>query len=267
MPLLDVDDEHTPAFGTAAIMPLRRPSARWSIGDISSEERRPTPRRGLSLPPVLAAESPSEPPIPLVRPIAHRGGDILDLPEVAAVDDPLPSETSTQQSSSQQEPPSPRASTPQERTSEILAELQDKQSPREVLLGFGLAVSEVAERAAVFVARSGQFELEYIFPPNLERKFCLSAAEPSVLQTACQAGYYLGPLARGSRADSLVEVLAMEPDNEIYIVPIVVGERPAALIVAGLIDNTFAATRLIDHIAKRVGAILEQLVHRRRQMR
>ncbi len=264
-PLMDVDDEHTPAFGTAAIMPLRRPPARWSATDNSAEERRPTPRRGLSLPPVQTTESQSEPPIPLVRPIPHRAVQTSELPHGVPPLENTASRTNAPLLSSQGELASPRGSTPQEKTAQILSELENKKSPKEVLLGFGQAVSMVARRAAVFALRSGHFELEYIFPSHLAHKVSVSSTEPSVLQIACQAGYYLGPLQRGAQSDLLVEALGIDADSEIYIVPVVVAERPAALIVAGLIDNTFAATRLIDQIAKRGGAILEKLVHQRRR--
>jgi hypothetical protein len=265
-PLMDaVDDEHTPAFGTAAIVPLRRPQARWSMGENSVEERRPTPRRGLSLPPVQTTESQSEPPIPLVRPIPHRSVQLSDSPQgVATVEIPtIPASAPPFQS--QLEIVSPSASTPQEKTAEILVELENKRSPREVLLGFGQAVSVVARRAAVFAVRSGRFELEYIFPNHLSQKLFVPTTVPSVLQTACQAGYYLGPLSRGAQSDELVEALAVDADSEIYVVPVVVAERPAALLVAGLMDNTFAATRLIDQIAKTGGSILQKLVHQRRR--
>ena len=164
-----------------------------------------------------------------------------------------------------QEPPKPSGITPQERTESILADLQDKTSPRDVLAGFGLAVSTVAERAAVFAVRSGYFQLECVFPTSLAPTLSVPFADPSVLQTACQAGYYLGSLERSTYSDELANALDIAVDSEIYIVPVVVAERPAALIVAGSIDNTFAATRLIDTIATRGGAILERLVQRRRK--
>ena len=266
-PLMEVDDEHTPAFGTAAIMHLRRPSARWSVSENSAEERRPTPRRGLSLPPVQATESQSEPPIPLVRPIPHRAVQVSESPRETPTVENAADQSSARQFQSRRELASPSGITPQEKTAEILSELENKKSPKEVLLGFGRAVSVVARRAAVFAVRSGNFELEYIFPAHLANKLSFSSTEPSVLQTACQAGYYLGPLPRGPQSDALVEALGIDADSEIYIVPVVVAERPAALIMAGLIDNTFAATRLIDQIAKRGSSILEKLVHQRRRPR
>ncbi len=258
------DDEHTPAFGTAAIMHLRRPPARWGIEN-SNEERRQTPRRGLSLPPVQSTESQSEPPIPLVRPIPPRSVRMGELPQSVE-----PVEFSTIPASAppyqtQRDLVSPSVSSPQEQTAQILADLETKRSPRDVLLGFGQAVAIVAQRVAVFAARSGHYELEYLFPEHLERKLSVPSTEPSVLQTACQAGYYLGPPLRGAQADALVQALAIDANTEIYVVPVVVAERPAAIIVAGLIDNTFAATRLIDQIAKSGSSILEKLIHQRRR--
>ena len=265
LPLMDVEDENTPAFGTSAVMPLRRPSGRWSLGEHAGEIRRLTPRRGLSLPPVQLAELPSEPPIPLVRPLSRRTVGVTERPPAIEANEHSVSETKAHRSSPHQEQPSPSGNTPQERTAEILEGLEGKRSPHDVLHGFGDAVSIVAGRSGVFAVRSGQFQLECVFPPNSVPKLTLPFAEPSVLQTACQAGYYLGPLARGALSDELAHALDISADSEIYIVPVVVAERPAALIVAGLIDNTFAATRLIDQIAKRGGAILERLVQRRRR--
>lgn len=264
LPLLDVDDKHTPAFGTPAIIPLRRPSARFKLGDDAPVEHRPTLRRGLSVPPAQSAESPSEPPIPLVRPIAHRSAEKSEARRVTSVEPPASRDARPRQTMPQLYPASPSVVPPEKRISEILAELDDKQSPREVLLGFGRAVSTVAKRVAVFAVRSGRFELEYRFPANSAPKLSVSGGDSSVLQMACQSGYYLGPLTRGANADSLAEALAVAKDSEIYVVPVVVAERPAVLLVAGLIDNTFAATRAIDHIAARGREILEQLARRRR---
>jgi hypothetical protein len=266
-PLLDdVDDEHTPAFGTAAIMKLRRPAMHSRAGDDYPVERRPTLRRGLSLPPVQMAESESEPPIPLMRPIPHRSVGSGEPREEAAAGVNSTSDTRPRQTLPQLLHSFPSESTPKKRIAEILAELEKNQSPREVLLGFGRAVATVAKRAAVFAVRSGRFELECLLPINLALKLSVSGAEPSVLQMACQAGYYLGPLTRGANAESLAEALAVAKDSELYIVPILVAQRPALLMVAGLIDNTFAATRLIDHIAARGGEILDQLARRRRNL-
>jgi len=267
IPLLEVDDEHTPAFGTAVVKASRRPSSHWSSGENTPVERRHTPRRGLSLPPIQITESQSEPPIPLVRPIPHRSAEIGNNPRRHS--EPLaPLKTARFiETLRPQAPISPSVTTPTEATTQILTDLENKQTAREILRGIGEAVSAVAKRAAVFSVHTGKFELEYIFPSDLARKFSIATNDQSLLQIACQAGYYLGSLMRGVQSDALAELLAISTDSEIYVVPVVVAERSAALIVAGLIDNTFAATRLIDHIAKRGGAVLEQLVHRRRRQR
>lgn len=265
MPLMDVVDEDTPAFGTAAIKPTRRSSAHWSFGEAVNEGRRLTPRRGLSLPPIQSAELQSEPPIPLVRPLLPRGAGVTEIPPPFLAPEALATEARDASTVWEQEKPS--GITPQERTESILVDLRNKTSPREVLFGLALATSTVARRAAVFAVRSGRFQLECVVPTNAAPPLSVPFADASVLQTACQAGYYLGSLERGVHADELAAALDVEADSEIYIVPVVVVERPAALIVAGSIDNTFAATRLIDSIAKRGGAILEQLVQRRRKQR
>ncbi len=267
MPLMNGVDEDTPAFGTAAIKPARRSSAHWSFGEVANEGRRPTPRRGLSLPPIQSAELQSEPPIPLVRPLVPRGTETPDFAQARGAPDASTTEPRITRSLCDQEQPEPSGLTPQERTESILADLRDETSPRDVLVGFAVAVSTVAKRAAVFAVRSGQFQLECVFPTTSAPTLSVPFADPSVLQTACQAGYYLGSLERGADSDELANALDIAVDSEIYIVPVVVAERPAALIVAGAIDNTFAATRLIDTIATRGGVILERLVQRRRMNR
>ncbi len=265
MPLMDAVDEHTPAFGTAAIKLVRRSSAHWSFGEIASEVGRPLPRRGLSLPPIQAAAQQSEPPIPLIRPLGSRAPEVREpVPAAAAIETAMEA-SNDHPASPNQELPRPSGITTQERTAEILDDLESKQSPREVLLGLAQAVSMVARRSAVFVVRAGRFHLEALFPSKPARSFSMPSSEPSVLRIACQAGYYLGALQRGAYFEELAGVLEIAVDGEVYIVPVVVAERPAALIVAGLIDNTFAATRLIDQVAKRGGGILEWLVQKRRQ--
>ena len=266
MPLMDADggDEHTPAFGTAAVMPLRRPPARWA-GDLISEPTRPTPRRGLSLPPVQAAEFfQSEPPIPLVRPLPPRLSEDPERGRAFARATLPPKEPELNLPRLEL---SPSASTPQEDANEILSGLEQKNTAREVLQGFASAVALVAGRAAVFAVRAGQFHLEVALPARLQQQLSVGFDKSSVLNTACLAGYYLGPLSKGTDSELLADALDIALESEVYAMPVVVAERPAAVIVAGLIENTFAATQLIDKIASRGGDILESMIQRRRQKR
>jgi len=263
IPLMDAysGEERTPAFGTAAIMPLRRPS-RWATGEFAKEPVRPTPRRGLSLPPVGNDDLQSEPPIPLVRPLPPRMTDEPARVHVSVTLRPKDPEFDPPRLD-----PSPIDYTAQEKIDEILSELEVMATAREVLQGFAAAVALVAERSAVFAVRSGQFHLEAVLPAHLQQQLSLGFDKSSVLNTACLAGYYLGPLARGTDSETLAQALEIGLDSEIYAVPVVVAERPAAVIVAGAIENTFAATQLIDKVALRGRAILEQLIQRRRQKR
>jgi len=268
LPLMDsdIDEEHTPAFGTAAIMRLRRPSARWGSSE-TNEPRSPTPRRGLSLPPLQTVELQSEPPIPLVRPLGPRSVEGPELTVRARDPEVLREPTKSDSPGPSLEVASPSDATPQEKINQVLTHLESKATAREVLQGFALAVSMVASRAAVFAVRAGQFHLEEALPARLSQSLSLGFDQSSVLNTACLAGYFLGPLARGTDSEILARSLDIELDTEIYVVPVVVAERPAAVIVAGVIENTFAATQLIDKVASRGGAILEQMIQRRRQKR
>ena len=77
----------------------------------------------------------------------------------------------------------------------------------------------------------------------------------------------MGPLKRGSQVEPLAEALDIATDAEIYVVPVVVAQRPAAMVVASELDNAFAATRLIDQVAVSIGQILQRLVQERREPR
>lgn len=275
--LPEAGEERTPAFGSYVPEGLRRSSAR--VGqEITTNSR---VNRGFSLPPLRAPESQSGPPIPLVR--AHGNvragqpsnptqsvGVLAALGEWPATHSDRGPELNSAQPS--REPP---GSTSREsvaalslvpESEAVKLALTSAITARHVVDVLCDGLQSVARSVACFALRGGEFVLQAASNAGARLGASFSSEEPSPLNTACQAGYFLGLLPSGQPSNVLCNALGIGPDEEVYAVPAHVAGRPALVVVASRFDNTFAATRWIDPLVLRAGDALSRILnHRRRQ--
>jgi len=137
-------------------------------------------------------------------------------------------------------------------------------SARDELLDLVLrALTILASRAAVFVARKDQFKgwsCNPAFGSEEElRDVSIPSELPSVLATAAAAGFYLGPIPRTPGHMSLYAVMrTATSDVAVYVVR--VKTKPALLLLADELDDTLLGTRSMGDIASAASDALTRIL-------
>jgi hypothetical protein len=265
------DSAGTPAFGMPAV---RRRTTTQPRGLPAS---RPPPPHD-SRPPDARG---SEPPIPLVRrSIApgrwpHRRGTnpgvgAVKPPAIEVLEDeagdpviglfrskpPASSEVAVESGASLRSP---------DDFGLALMALAEADTPDAVARQLVAGLSSVARCVVVLAVRNASYDGRTGTTGATERIRALRVpvGEPSVLATAVEAGFYLGPLPRTQVHDGLSELLG--ETDEIYVVPVVVSGRAALMVVAAGFVSSFEATRRADSLVAAAGEAVEQILRRRKQ--
>jgi len=294
-PLLDVADaDDTPAFGTKILGATRRLRRTMDFGDGQS----PVSRQSFTLPPLESGSEPSEPPLPLVRTTMAPGPAVFasiapnpvpvfrdpSQPGVgregnfAQSAEPTASVLSGQGRGARdsepvlklvkQKPVTLRISVPppprnpegrSEAPERVLEDLVEARNPRQLIERLQTALRGTAPCQAYFSVRSDKFVLEWVKATTQEGKLELTNEQNNLLRTACQAGYFLGPLPPDGSRPALGSALGMRSHEEVYAAPVNVANRAALVIVVGRFDEAFAVTRWVDAVVTRAGQVLEQL--------
>jgi hypothetical protein len=266
--LLEIDSADTPTFGTPPPPAVAQPAADEVSGAALTTSRSPAMRRGLSLPPVQAPESPEETPVPLLRPrarhMAHREARLWHPSGVRQSSDTNQlSGTIADQVALPQDSGGPISP-----LSEIFARIDKLQSTRDALSALTVAISSVAGYVSIFSVNPEEFQLKLVVPQRPFGTFVVPASAQSILSTACSAGLYWGPFSPGSYYDErIAEIMKSAPDVEVYGLPLLVAKRPVAVVLASQLPNNLSSTRFIDQVVPRFAIAIERLIHRRRQMR
>jgi hypothetical protein len=275
--LLDVPDDETPAFGTRMLRVSRRPK-RDKTGRPGGPVEPATPvlRRGFTVPSVEAPESSSEPPFPLVRTTMAPGrGNVADASDntpppgsIQRDSEPVlrlvkqkPSMTIRRVSI----PPPPRfAEQGGARPEDVLETLDHADSPRRLIELLREALRPLAPCQAYFSLRSGRYALEWASGTERTDRTVLTPEQEAILGTACQAGYFLGPLPPDGTLRALGATLGLRAREEVYVAPVSIAHRPALVVVVGRFDEAFAVTRWVDSVVSRAGQVLERLARTRK---
>lgn len=274
--LLDVSDDETPAFGTRMLRLARR-GTRDRPSRMAPDGILPVARRGVTVPSVDAPEPSSHPPIPLVRntlsPPSEGASsfdvDVTPLPgRVRADSEPVlrlvkqkPSVPSRRISVA---PPPRFADLGVERLEDVLDQLEQAKTPRQLIELLHEVLHRLAPCQAYFSVRSGRFALEWATGAQPPANSVLTVEQAELLGRACQTGYYLGPLPPDGSAQALGATLGLRAREEIYVVPVNVGNRPALVLVVGRFDEAFAVTRWVDSVVHRSSQVLERLARSRK---
>lgn len=283
VPAPDQDDSAgTPAFGMPAVRregPARVDRRRTITQPRGLPASQPSPPDD-SRPPESRG---SEPPIPLVRRSIPPGrwpqrrgtnpgvgavkAPAIDVLEDEAGDPVIGLFRSKPPASSEVPVESSAALRSQDDFGLALMALAEADTPDAVARQLVAGLSTVARRVVVLAVRSASYDGRTGNTGATERIRALSVpvAEPSALTTAAEAGFYLGPLPRTQVHDGLAELLG--ETDEIYVVPVVVSERAALMVVAAGFVSSFEATRRADSLVAAAGEAVEQILRRRKQAR
>ncbi len=202
---------------------------------LGTELTRRSHARGMSVPPVYAP-SQSEPPIPLVRQRARSESTSTSGSFDAVRPSALPELT------------------------ELMEQVEAAPSPRALLERLCGAVTLLAARQALFALKAGKFELQLAG----SNPVVIDEAEPSFLLSACQAGYFFGPLPRSDRYAPLAEVMGIAMGEEVYAVPIQARGKVVLVVVVARLVDSFSATRQLDRLVAAASNALERILKDRR---
>lgn len=281
--LLEVGDESTPPLGTPAPhLPSVRPGAQ-----VGGKPAAGMARMVFTLPPLHVQESASDAPIPLVRPmpsVRPLGSSLFPRPRHTLPPTPprltvgLEPQNSVPAASATPAPlpvvPSaPRLPTgtslvPQDLASPAVVErsaLDVVHSLAELTQALAELLSPIALRHAVFAVKSGSYVLLAPLGVPVAAEAQVASDEPSLLGTACRAGYFFGPLLKNTPdGEFMTRILDVGFGEEVYALPVTVQHRPVLVVVCAGFDNTFSATRRIDQLMPEVGAALSRIVREKR---
>ncbi len=143
--------------------------------------------------------------------------------------------------------------------------LAEAETPDEVARQLVAALCAVASRVLVLAVRSSGYDgrTGNMASRDRIRALHVPGSVPSVLATAADVGFYLGPLPRTDVHESLAALLG--DGDEIYVVPVNVSGRAALMVVAAGLTSSFEATRRADSLAAAAGEAVEQILRRRKQ--
>lgn len=293
---LQATPSRTPAFGTRAVKkPSQPPPGRLSLRPPRALDSDPTgvpvARTPARTSPV--GETPSEPPIPLVRRslppdetraaraaeryrkgtdpgVGTRALQVVDLPETDEAGQPviglLRSKPPPPQVSPQVSPSVHISGVADEIVREASERLETAETPDQVVSGLVHGLEALATRAAVFAIRGGAYEARAgssgLGDPERLRSVRLPAGEPSVIETAAESGYYLGLLPGTRVHDALRELFG---DTEVYVARIALGDRPVLFPVMAGLETAFGATRRADELARNAARALERILRQRKR--
>jgi hypothetical protein len=263
----------TPAFGSRAVKRISNPPpARLSLRPPRTLNENPA---GVSVSAVDPINQ-SEPPIPLVRrsiPDDYRTHfDKGTDPGVGAsssfatleMDEAGEPVIGLYRSKLAPSPPVPVGS--EERLKEAQARIDGATSADSVVSGLMHGLEALATRALVLSVRGRVFEgragSSSLGDSDGLRTLRVDANQPTVLETAIQAGYFLGHMPPTPWHQGLRQLFG---DGEVYVGRIDVSGRPALLFVMAGLQTAFGATRRADELAHASSRALERIVRSRKQ--
>lgn len=201
---------------------------------------------------------PSDPPIPLVRRSM--------LPdEGRASGGPSTRELIVSEPVRSQEPPPERA--PGLDFEAVLGALERATKPEEVteLLCQGVRPA----LGVVFAIRSGAYDARAASPelaaPGDVRLLGVRVGQPSVVESAIETGFYLGPLPNTPVHDGLRARLPEAATREVYAAVVMVSGRPSLVLLVAGFTQALETTRRADQLADAAGKALERIVRSRKR--
>ncbi|HWP06175.1 MAG TPA: hypothetical protein VNN72_10555 [Polyangiaceae bacterium] len=252
----------TPRTPSGPPLPLVRKVTSGDLSRPSLAARAAEPTRTSERPigpdEVEPADAPpaSEPVLSLSRP--------KPAPGAAATPSPAPASSAAPAPAAE---PAPAAHEPLLPLEEVRATFDRTRTPDDVVaaLLLGLAPAQavvLAVRSNAYVGRAGSPELSQV----AVRQIQIPASQPSVVQTATRAGFYLGALPHTPPHDAL-RLLFGNTEEEMYVVAVSASGHPSlvALCEPSALGGSLDATRRCDALASQAGAALERILMNRKR--
>jgi hypothetical protein len=216
---------------------------------------------------------PSEPPIPLVRrsmfPEARPSGSDL-LSGFSASHEPGDGEAVVSLLRPKAEPAPATVGRAAPRTADleaVLGGLAGAAKPEEVAALLCEGVSPAL--AVVFAIRSGAYEARAASPElaaaDEVRLLGVRVGQPSVIESALETGFYLGPLPNTPAHDGLRARLPEAATREVYAAVVMVSGRPSLVLLVAGFTQALDTTRRADQLADAAGKALERIVRARKR--
>lgn len=228
--------ERTPAFGTQVARPERviAPVHRARLPDLGPPPGTPVPQThdyGQARPPSDAA-------IPLVR----RSRNSLHPPA-------SPTYVQSEEQAALHD-------------EQVLTLLMQSASADEVVQHLTRGFEALSPRVVVLALRGNEYVGRAAargMAENALTELRIPADRPSVVATACEAGYYLGELPQTLAHASLAELLE-QPLGEVLVQPVLVGARVALVVVSTLVQDSGRITRRAELFVRAAGEALERIL-------
>jgi hypothetical protein len=246
----------TPRTPSGPPLPLVRKVGTGELSRPSLSARAPEPTRAADRPlgpdevEPADAPPPSEPVLSLSRPKPSVGSPATPRPA------PAPALEAT---SAPHEPLLP--------LEEVRATFDRTRTPDDVVaaLLLGLAPAQavvLAVRSNAYVGRAGSPELSQV----AVRQIQIPTSQPSVVQTATRAGFYLGALPHTPPHDALRSLFG-GTEAEMYVVAVTASGHPSLVVLCEptALGGSLDATRRCDNLASQAGAALERILLSRKR--
>jgi hypothetical protein len=238
-----------------------------------------TPRRPSSStpPPPAVGNSPSAPPLPLVRrSIGPRQREPTD-PGLGAVEDPGAGNDDVVIALKRPKTVNASAAAAMAQSVQVPVSMADiaaaidrvasAGSPAAVVTAIASAAGSGFGQIVVYALRGEAYEARAASAPAARdalEMLGMSSEEPSILRSAAEAGYYLGSLPTTLPHAALRSLIAPGQGDELYAVPVMVSGRTALVILIYGFGFAFATTQAADRLARAASETLERIVMSRK---
>ncbi len=228
--------ERTPAFGTQVARPERviAPVHRARLPDLGPPPGTPIPQTHDYAQP----RPPSDAAIPLVR---RSRNSLQPAPEPSFAQ-------SEDQTAAHDE--------------QVLTLLMQSASADEVVLHLTRGFEALSPRVVVLAVRGSEYVGRAAGQGMAELPLAelrIPADRPSVVATACEAGYYLGELPQ-TPVHAELGYLLDHPLGEVLVQPVRVGARVALVVVSTLTQDSGRVTRRAELFVRAAGEALERIL-------
>jgi hypothetical protein len=145
--------------------------------------------------------------------------------------------------------------------------LEEATSPERVLDLLRDCLAPAA--SIVFTVKNASFDGR-VGSPSVEaradvKKLSLLSHQPSVLETAIKAGFYLGPVPNTPNHRELRDALPPDAAHEVYVTVVTVSDRPSLVWLLAGFEQSLDLTRRADEMALVAGRALGRILRQRKR--
>jgi hypothetical protein len=154
-----------------------------------------------------------------------------------------------------------------EATDTAISDFQSAAAVEDVVRILVRGLSRVARHVVVLAVRGKVFEgrdTNVAGVRDAVRALVISGDRPSVVLTAVQAGYYVGPIPQTLVHQELSRILG-EPSDDIAVGSVTITGRAALVYVASGLDTAYLATRRGEELSEAASRALQRIVREKKK--